>query len=130
MNAKRKLYLQLPAGIAPLLGQIAAEFVQRDTISIGGRAEEQIRGARILFTCWSEDLSHMACIELTGANGARWTNECNFDAKRYGPREVPGWASDRRRMGAASGRAGDVQRWRQRCQGVGRQPVVILTSEA
>ena len=40
MNAKRKLRLQLPAGIASLLRQIAAGFVQRDAVAIGERAEE------------------------------------------------------------------------------------------
>src|SRR5262245_22468269 len=72
MNAERKLRLQLPAGIASLLRQIAAGFVQRDAVAIGERTEEQIRSSRIHITAWSEGLFHLVSVEAndTGSNNA------------------------------------------------------------
>ena len=64
MNAERKLRLHLPAGIASLLRQIAAGFVERDRVAIGERAKEQIRSSRIYVAGWSEGLFHLASIEL------------------------------------------------------------------
>src|SRR5262245_61019231 len=62
MNAERKLRLHLPAGIASLLRQIAAGFVERDRVAIGERAKEQIRSSRIYLAGWSEGLFHLASI--------------------------------------------------------------------
>jgi len=72
MNAKRKLRLELPAGIASLPRQIAAGFVQGDAVAIGERAVEQIRSSRIYIACWSEGLFHLDWLEMSdkGANGA------------------------------------------------------------
>ena len=60
MNTKRKLCLQLPAGIATLLRQVTTRFVQGHAVAIGEWAEEQIRSSCVLITCWSEGLSHLA----------------------------------------------------------------------
>jgi hypothetical protein len=58
MNAKRKLGLKVPTGIASFLRQIVAGFVQCDAIAIGEGAEEQVRSSRIHIACGSEGLFH------------------------------------------------------------------------